>query len=96
MVLHISAFERKHGFIAGALFILLAVLVKNKTYVGEEKPVYSPRLSPVQSTEKLRNHSKTFDVPQVVKVTDGVFLAIGYTLANMIMIEGKYSLSSLS
>jgi len=43
---------------------------------------------PAKAQEKIEGHTKTFDVPKVVKVVDGVYQAIGYALANMIMIEG--------
>ncbi|MFT5816480.1 MAG: alkyl sulfatase BDS1-like metallo-beta-lactamase superfamily hydrolase, partial [Psychroserpens sp.] len=41
--------------------------------------------------QELEQHSATFD-KGVVKVTDNVYVAIGYGLANSIMIEGKTGL----
>ncbi len=42
----------------------------------------------VASVEELVNHSKEFDTPQVIQVTEGVHVAIGFGLANSILIEG--------
>lgn len=49
----------------------------------------SGHLSPSQATGKLKELSKTFATPRIDRVTDGIYVAIGYALANMIMIEGK-------
>lgn len=52
---------------------------------GAEEP---PRFSePVQSVEALRAHSAEFE-KGVVQVTEGVHMAIGFGLANSIMVEG--------
>lgn len=42
----------------------------------------------LQVPDSLLSHSKEFDKKEVVTVTDGVYVAIGYGLANSIMIEG--------
>lgn len=51
---------------------------------GSEPPSFS---EPVQSVEALRAHSAEFE-KGVVQVTEGVHMAIGYGLANSIMVEG--------
>jgi alkyl sulfatase BDS1-like metallo-beta-lactamase superfamily hydrolase len=38
--------------------------------------------------EKLRSHSQEFR-PEVIKVTDGVYAAVGFSLGNSILIEGS-------
>ncbi|CAH1789668.1 unnamed protein product [Owenia fusiformis] len=42
--------------------------------------------------EKLKNHTKEFNNPIVRKVTDGVYVAIGFALANSIMLEAPEGL----
>lgn len=51
---------------------------------GQEPPRFS---EPVQSVEALRAHSAEFE-KGVVQVTEGVYMAIGFGLANSIMVEG--------
>ncbi len=43
----------------------------------------------VASVEALIKHSAEFDTPEVIKVTDGIHVAIGFGLANSIFIEGE-------
>ncbi|RMG83600.1 MAG: alkyl/aryl-sulfatase, partial [Bacteroidetes bacterium] len=43
---------------------------------------------PLASVEELVRHSDEFSPPEVVKVTDGIYVAIGFGLANSILIEG--------
>ncbi len=63
------------------LFVLLAALL---AACGEEQPVKSTtQLAP----DALKAHSELFH-KGVEKVTDGVYVAIGYGLANSIMLEG--------
>ena len=40
-----------------------------------------------ENLQRLREHSDEFR-KDIIEVTDGVYLAIGYALANVIMIEG--------
>ncbi|XP_074640804.1 linear primary-alkylsulfatase-like [Tubulanus polymorphus] len=41
--------------------------------------------------ELLKEHTKEFDVPQILKVTEGVYVAVGYAVANSILLEGPES-----
>lgn len=55
---------------------------------------FKPQLKQKQSVEvsaheKLCTHSNEFSQKEVIKVTDGVWVAIGFGLANSIMIEGR-------
>ena len=36
----------------------------------------------------IKKHAEIYGSSQVIKVTDHVYVAVGYALANMIMIEG--------
>lgn len=54
--------------------------------VGGKKPCYKP--CHVGAHEKLSNHSHEFSKKEILKVTDGVWVAIGFGLANSILIEG--------
>lgn len=42
----------------------------------------------VNASDKLTAHSHEFSKKEIIKVTDGVWVAIGYGLANSILIEG--------
>ncbi|WP_420428400.1 alkyl sulfatase dimerization domain-containing protein [Algiphilus sp.] len=64
----------------GAAVVLAALLAA----CGSEPPSFT---EPVQSVESLRAHSTEFE-KGVVQVTEGVHMAIGYGLANSIMVEG--------
>lgn len=57
---------------------------------SQKKPVlqnYEAKNTPVNLSE----HSKEFK-KEVIKITDGVYMAVGYGLANSILLEGKDSL----
>ncbi len=41
------------------------------------------------SVAELEAHSAEFDSPEIIKVTDGIHVAIGFGLANSILIEGE-------
>ena len=41
------------------------------------------------SNKSLAEHSKLFDKKEIIRVDDSVYCAIGFGLANCIMIEGK-------
>jgi len=43
-----------------------------------------PRVHPA-----LQKHSEMFKTSRIIKVTDYVYVAFNYAIANMIMIEGK-------
>ncbi|XP_064611515.1 linear primary-alkylsulfatase-like [Liolophura sinensis] len=44
-------------------------------------------LDDVPIPEFLKNHSEEFSQPEVIQVTDGVYVAIGFALANVVMVE---------
>jgi len=54
--------------------------------------LHSTYLPPQTVHEKLKDHSTQFNKAEIVQVTDGVYVAIGYALANSIIIEGNTSL----
>ena len=54
--------------------------------------IHTSYLPPQTVHEKLRAHSTQFNKAEILKVTDGVWVAIGYALANSIIIEGDTSL----
>ena len=80
----------RNWLLAGLPVFVSIIAIRYFMYSGSQSNVAKPQLSPVKAQEKLKKHSKTFDTPRVEKVTDGVYVAIGYALANMIMIEGKF------
>ena len=44
------------------------------------------------SNKSLAEHSKLFNKKEIIRVDDSVYCAIGFGLANCIMIEGKISI----
>eukprot|EP01084_Bolivina_argentea_P070822 128783_1 len=54
--------------------------------------IHNSYLPPQEVHEKLKAHTAQFDTAEIIQVTDGVYVAIGYALANSIIIEGDTSL----
>merc|ERR1719361_726527 len=54
--------------------------------------IHNSYLPPQQVHEDLKAHTKQFNKAEILEVTDGVYVAIGYALANSIIIEGETSL----
>ena len=68
-------------------FAFLLLLLLLLSCESEKKKVIFEKS--VASVDELINHSKEFDTPQVIQVTEGVHVAIGFGLANSILIEGE-------
>ena len=49
----------------------------------------TPKAPPNSSVQELIQQSEEFNKPEVIEVTKGIHVAIGYGLANSILIEGK-------
>lgn len=64
-------------------FILISILISCQNQ--KEKIVFDQAIS---SVEELIKHSEEFETPEVITVTEGVHVAIGFGLANSILIEG--------
>jgi len=54
--------------------------------------IHNSYLPPQEVHEKLKQHTAEFNHPEIVRVADGVYVAIGYALANTIIIEADTSL----
>ncbi len=67
-----------------ALFLIWLIVC----FAGCKQEVGHSFDNPLQTVEALQEHSLEFE-KQVIKVTDGVHVAIGYGLANSILIEGE-------
>jgi alkyl sulfatase BDS1-like metallo-beta-lactamase superfamily hydrolase len=65
---------------AGCLFL-------GRKLFGKKKPQRSHRC--IKAHQKLTEHNEEFNKKEIIEVTKGVWVAIGYGLANTIMIEGK-------
>ena len=65
----------------------LALLIIAIALIGcqQESPRFEENIA---SVEALEAHTQEFE-QQVIEVTEGVYVAIGYGLANSIMIEGE-------
>lgn len=66
------------------LFLFLSLLI-SCTQIEEST---TPKTS-TPATESLKKHSEEFDKPEVIEVTEGIHVAIGFGLANSILIEGE-------
>lgn len=64
------------------LFVTFIVSCQSK----KEKVVFEKTIS---SVEELINHSEEFNEPKIIKVVEGVHVAVGFGLANSILIEGE-------
>lgn len=68
------------------LFLLLLFLHLPACRSKPEKITFG-KASATQSA--LAEHSKEFNIPEVLTVTEGVHVAVGFGLANSVLIEGK-------
>ena len=79
--------------------IIVAVAFSMWQYYKEAKEILKSETQRKQlkkgktkSNFTLAEHSKQFNKKEVIKVDENVYCAIGFGLANCIMIEGKYIL----
>ncbi|XP_062574263.1 linear primary-alkylsulfatase-like [Saccostrea cucullata] len=76
-----------------AFFVLLLALtgyLGNRLWTAINGPSYKERIQRLAAVDhQLHNHTVEFARPEIIQVTDGLYMAIGYALANSIMIEGK-------
>lgn len=70
------------------LWILVLVIAVSLIMVGCDDTPKQVGFEKVNTPENLANHSKEFK-KGVIKVTEGVHVAVGYALANSILIEGE-------
>ncbi|XP_074642403.1 linear primary-alkylsulfatase-like [Tubulanus polymorphus] len=84
------AVPNQNMIIAGAVGILLLsmIFVSTRFRAADSSLSVNTLLNDVTAPALLKEHSKEFDKPQVIKVADGIYVAIGYALANSIMLEG--------
>ena len=66
--------------------VFLIILIFSSCQTETKQVTFEKSLSTV---EDLREHSKEFDTPEIIKVTDGIYVAVGFGLANSILIEGE-------
>lgn len=65
-------------------------LLRSLGVVGSNPPRQKP--CHVDANDKLSAHSHEFNKKEIVPVTEGVWVAIGYGLANSILIEGTHGI----
>ena len=53
-----------------------------------DQDISSPEKEPISSVEELVEHSKEF-IPQIYSSDNGIHMAVGYGIANSIMVEGE-------
>ena len=80
------------------IFVLLLAnktidYIKNSPYVGGDiKQEIVSDQQPNHALEELMRHSEIFDKKKILKVGNdslGVYVAVGYAMSNMALIEGK-------
>jgi len=64
----------------------------NHIWSWNRPPTAEDLLADIEAPEVLRQHTKEFDKKEVIEVLDGVHVAIGYALANSIMIDAPEGL----
>ncbi|XP_076802974.1 linear primary-alkylsulfatase-like [Clavelina lepadiformis] len=72
--------------------LILVAAVAYRFFIIPSVPARKSKLTASQSateaSELLKRHHEIYSERRVVKVRDGVYVAIGYAIANMIMLEG--------
>ncbi|XP_069112681.1 linear primary-alkylsulfatase-like isoform X1 [Argopecten irradians] len=86
-----SNMEDKHLLLMVFLGIL-ALYLGNRIINGSGHSYRERIISLATPDQDLVSHSKEFNVPEVIKVTEDVYVAIGYALANSILLEGPTGL----
>lgn len=72
------------------LLLALTGYLGNRLWAAINGPSYRERILRLASADQhLTNHTAEFARPEILQVSDGLYMAIGYALANSIMIEGK-------
>ena len=75
-----------------ALIVAIGLSIWQSWDDGSKKKKLSPKKDKKYAFEKLEKHTPEFQNPQVITVCNGqIHVAIGYGLANAIVIEGKDS-----
>ena len=74
-----------YGVLVGVACVGVSLLCKGMMSSG--KAVKEHECACIPAHEKLLNQNKEFDKKEVIEVSTGVYVAIGYGLANCIMIE---------
>jgi len=78
------------------LLAIIAYFVRERQLLGFKASlhnvVHNAYLPPQQVHEKLKAHTHEFDKAEILSVVDGVYVAIGYALANTIILEADTSL----
>ena len=77
---------RRFAFITSILVVLLCYNIRSSR-IENRRSIQDTGFDPIEAEASLRNHSKKFE-QRIEKVTDGVYVAIGYALSNMIFLEG--------
>ncbi|XP_078492396.1 linear primary-alkylsulfatase-like [Ciona intestinalis] len=67
-------------------FSVILLLASTNTVVGAQGTNQSPTVT--EANQNLDNHTQPFKSPRIINVGDGIYCANGYSLSNMIMIEG--------
>ena len=62
---------------------------KKKDESLQKHLLYDRKVKYNDAPKALRDHSKIFDPAEVILVNDNIHVAIGYSISNCILIEGK-------
>jgi len=78
------------GVVIAILSVLVTIYLQKLKAREKQRKIKSNFSQKVEhdATSILEDHSKEFNKKEVLKVSDNIYVAIGYGLANSIMIEG--------
>lgn len=75
------------------MFVALLGYFGSRIIHSLQGPSYAERIiKNAMPDEELLKHSGEFSQPELIKVTDGVYVAVGFALANSILLEGPEGL----
>ncbi|XP_045193828.2 linear primary-alkylsulfatase-like [Mercenaria mercenaria] len=77
------------GYIVGIALISVAIYYGINAWKSREREAYKNKIRRgLETLDEIKEHAKEFNQKSIVKVTDNIYMAIGYALANSIMIIG--------
>ena len=69
--------------------ICYKMFIADETYPSSNEELTASNFKSSEESMLIKKHAELYGNPHVVKVRDHVYVAVGYALANMIMIEGN-------
>lgn len=77
------------GYIVGIALIAMVIFYARNAWISHKREIYRIQIKRgLETLEEIKEHAKEFNEKSIIKVTDNIYVAIGYALANSIMIIG--------